>query len=215
MRAELAERWSLDRSAIELGHVLGAPGMQHRGAGPHIPDGHGQVDDSVDRLHGGPPAIDAHPVVVGPPDLLSRVFEAGREQQRHQPDLEGALSGPGRVVGRTHRGEGRNGQDQRARRCPEGRDRRPVHRPDHVHSLSLGSGGQDHHGTGRRGSNLRVTTDPPLGSNRGLGRFSHGERRVPDLTGQGAVDGAPLSSIPHACFSSSLTSNDGRWPSRP
>ena len=110
----------------------GLPRLDDGHAAPHVAHQHGQVHHAVDHLDHGPATLEDDPVAVAEHDLLRRILQSGRRQNRTEADFEGALGDTGRPVGGSHRGECGHRQHERPSRGGERGDSGPV---DHEASL--------------------------------------------------------------------------------
>ena len=131
---------------------------------PTLRSGIAKIDVAVGDLGAPVAAGDAHPVVVLEPDLLGRILEARRHEQRPEILEHRVLRDPSRAVRRTHRRERGQREHESSTSSGERRDRRPV---GHAEKLIVG---------------LRVRVDP---------RRLH-EHRGPALGGHDAVVFLPV-----------------------
>ena len=111
------------------------PALQHRDPVARVAQRDRQVDDRGIRAHRAVAGADLadraapgdlHPLHVAEVDLQGRVLPAGRGQHRPQLDQQLLLGHLGHQVGRSDRRERGHGQDQRAQRGGQVRDRAPL-----------------------------------------------------------------------------------------
>jgi hypothetical protein len=82
-------------------HGIEAPAVEHGGPIAGVPKCDREVDGLIARLGAARPALDVEPLAVGKTDLLRRVVEPGRHQQRPESSEQRTLGGARRFADRT------------------------------------------------------------------------------------------------------------------
>ena len=115
------------------------PPIEHGEARTDVAQRHREIDRAVDHFGDRPPALDLHPVVVDEPDLLRADPESGRHEHRPDAGEQRPLgqSATARLADRTEY-ERRRGQHERAARCCQRGDRRPVGHDGILRATALG-----------------------------------------------------------------------------
>ena len=124
-------QWRMKRACRTVGVESDRPALTDGDAGTDVSRADGQVHRSVDLFDHGSTTRSAYPMATKEHDLLHRIVQAGRSEDRSSLLLQRDLRNSCRAVRRSNCGKGRHGEDERPGGGGERGGSRPVKSEDH------------------------------------------------------------------------------------